>query len=215
MNAKKFTFDVEFRPDGDLISNAARARQRKSYTQEEIDIMCAKYRAEGAKAGQVRAADAVATGAEQAAQAIREALASAHDLIDAVRGEAADLAFALAKKMARAALAALPAQEVELALREALHQAIGEPRIVLRAAPKVAEALEPRAAEIAHEEGFEGRVQVTADATLTNADCRIEWRGGGAERSEAAIETALEKLITRRFAAQGQRPLTEDIANGG
>ena len=27
----KFTFDTEFRSEGDLVSNAARARQKKSY----------------------------------------------------------------------------------------------------------------------------------------------------------------------------------------
>jgi len=34
---------------------------------------------------------------------------------------------------------------------------------------------------------------------ITGADCRIEWRGGGSERSEAAIEAALDALIARRF----------------
>ena len=29
---------------------------------------------------------------------------------------------------------------------------------------------------------------IAADPAMTGADCRIEWRGGGAERSEAAIE---------------------------
>ena len=45
-------------------------------------------------------------------------------------------------KIAPAALAALPAGDVEAALREAMHQAIGEPRITLRAAPDVIAALE-------------------------------------------------------------------------
>jgi flagellar assembly protein FliH len=63
----------------------------------------------------------------------------------------------------------------------------------------VAERLTVRAGEIAHEEGFDGRVQVSADPALKRADCRIEWRGGGAERAAAAIEIALEELIARNF----------------
>ena len=43
-------------------------------------------------------------------------------------------------------------------LREAMHQAIGEPRITLRAAPDVIAALEAALADIAHEEGYDGRV---------------------------------------------------------
>jgi len=42
-------------------------------------------------------------------------------------------------------------------------------------------------------------VQVSPDATLQRADCRIEWRGGGAERAEAALEAALQELIARNF----------------
>ena len=88
---------------------------------------------------------------------------------------------------------------MENALRQAMHQAIGEPRITLRAAPAVVEVLEPRLAGIAHEEGYEGRVQIAADPAMTGADCRIEWRGGGAERSEQTIEDALTALIAHRF----------------
>jgi flagellar assembly protein FliH len=40
---------------------------------------------------------------------------------------------------------------------------------------------------------------LAADPQITGADCRIEWRGGGSERSEAAIEAALDALIQRRF----------------
>ena len=105
----------------------------------------------------------------------------------------------MAKKIAPAALAALPAGDVEIALRQAMHQAIAEPRITLRAAPAVIAALEPRLTDIAHEEGYDGRVLFAADSAMTGADCRIEWRGGGAERSEQIIEEALTALIAHRF----------------
>ncbi|HEY0301889.1 MAG TPA: hypothetical protein VGC36_11170, partial [Rhizomicrobium sp.] len=79
------------------------------------------------------------------------------------------------------------------------HQALGEPRVVLHTSPRIAELLRPRLAEIAHEEGFEGRVVVSGEAALGSADCRIEWRGGGAERSEHVIEAAIADAIARRF----------------
>jgi flagellar assembly protein FliH len=116
-----------------------------------------------------------------------------------VRADAALLALAAAKKIAAAALEAIPAAEVESALRQAMHQAVGEPRVILRAAPDVVAALESRVADIAHEEGYEGRVMLAADPTLRGGDCRIEWRGGGSERSEAALESAIGGLIARYF----------------
>jgi len=95
-------------------------------------------------------------------------------------------------------------------LREAMHQAIGEPRIVLRTAQGVADAIAARLNEIAHDEGFDGRVQISGDPALKGTDCRIEWRGGGAERSESAIENALQELIARHFAEVTHTEMTEE-----
>ena len=198
--ASKFTFDTEFRPEGDLISNAARARQRKVFTQEEIDHMCAKARGEGLKAGQVRAAEAVAAAVADFADAVRGALAGSHAEIEILRKEAAQIALAAARKLAPVAIASFPTGDVEAALREAIHQAVGEPRIVLRASQAVIEAISGKLADIAHEEGFEGRIVAKADASVAGADCRLEWRGGGAERSFTALEEAIGEMIARRFA---------------
>jgi flagellar assembly protein FliH len=195
----KFTFDTEFRGSSDVASEAARARQKKTLTIEEIETMRADAQAEGTQAASVRAAENIEQAASALVAALKAALDRSHAEIEAVRAEAAALALAAAKKIAPAALAALPAGDVENALREAMHQAIGEPRITLRAAPDVAAALEGKVAAIAHEEGYDGRVILAADPAITGADCRIEWRGGGSERSEAAIEAALDALIARRF----------------
>jgi len=195
----KYTFDVEFRPDGDITSNAARARQKKAYTVDEIDALSARAREQGMKAGQVRALEAQAAEIAQLVSVIRDVVARSTRATNDVREEAAMLALGAARRLATAALDQIPHADVEAALRHALHQAVGEPRIVLHASPKVAELLKPRLAEIAHEEGFEGRVIVSGENGLANADCRLEWRGGGAERSEDAIAAAIADLITRRF----------------
>jgi flagellar assembly protein FliH len=202
MTPAKFKFDTEFHEEGDRVSMAARARTKKAWSQDEIDQMCAKARAEGMKAGEARALDAVAAATHDMAAMLREALARTHNDIEALRREAAEIAVAAARKLATLAVEALPSADVEQALRDVLHQAIGEPRVVLRASPRVIEALSEHLARIAHEEGYEGRVIASADPAIKGADCRIEWRGGGMERSEAAIEAALHALIARRFSGQ-------------
>jgi flagellar assembly protein FliH len=198
-NPRRFTFDTEFQGAKDHPSEAARGRQKKTLTAEELDRIQAEAHAAGADNANARAAEALERSVAALTIAIRAALDTSHAEVEAVRNEAARLALAMARKIAPAALAALPAGDVENALRQAMHQAIGEPRITLRAAPAVVEALEARLADIAHEEGYEGRVLAAADPAMRGADCRIEWRGGGAERSEAVIEEALTALITRRF----------------
>jgi flagellar assembly protein FliH len=196
---RKFTFDTEFRGEKDSPSEAARGRQKQTLTLEELERLQAEAHAAGADNAQARAAEAIERTLAALTIAVRAALDISHAEIETVRDEAARLALAMARKIAPAALTALPAGDVENALRQAMHQAIGEPRITLRAAPAVVEALEPRLTDIAHEEGYEGRLMIAADSAMTGADCRIEWRGGGAERSEAVIEEALTTLITRRF----------------
>lgn len=197
--AKKFTFDTEFAGGENRPSPAARARQKQTLTTEELDALAEKAKAEGEAQASVRTAEALDRSVAALTIAVRAALDNSHAEIEALRAEACFLALAMAKRIAPAALAALPAGDVEIALRQAMHQAIGEPRITLRAAPAVVEVLEARLNEIAHEEGYEGRVMIAADTAMRGADCRIEWRGGGAERSEAAIEDALTALITKRF----------------
>ena len=197
--ARKFTFDTEFVAAQDVPAPSARARQKHTLTVEELDGLKATARSEGENVASVRAAEALERSIAALTISVRAALDNSHAEIEQVRAEAAAAALAMAKKIAPAALAALPAADVENALRAAMHQAIGEPRITLRAAPDVAEVLEPRIADIAYEEGYDGRVMIAADPHMTGADCRIEWRGGGAERSEQAIEEALTALIARRF----------------
>jgi flagellar assembly protein FliH len=162
------------------------------------------------KAGQVRAQEALAAGAQDAVAALQNILARTSQDIEQIRAEAAAIALAAAKKLARAALSTLPQAEIENALRDAMHQALGEPRIVLRAAPGVADAIAARLSEIAHDEGFDGRVQISGDPALKGSDCRIEWRGGGAERSEQAIENTLQEIVARHFADGARSHTTED-----
>ena len=195
MNARKFTFDTEFAGGENRPAASARARQKQTFTTEQLEGVLAQARSEGENNAQARMAAAV----EQLAGALRMAVDASHAEIEDVRAEAAQLALAMAKRIAPAALAALPAGDVEIALRQAMHQAIGEPRVPLRAAPAVVEVLEGLLNEIDHEEGYDGRVMIAADPAMQGADCRIEWRGGGAERSEAAIEEAVTALIARRF----------------
>ena len=197
--SSKFTFDTEFAGAEDRPTPAARARQKQTLTIEELEGLKSDARTEGGNNAQARATEALDRTIAALTISLRAALDTSRTEIEVLRDEAARLALAMAKKIAPAALAALPTGDVEAAVRQAMHQAIGEPRITLRAAPAVVEVLEPRLAGIAHEEGYEGRVQIAADPGMTGADCRIEWRGGGAERSESTIEDALTALIAQHF----------------
>ena len=197
----KFTFDTEFLGAEDRPAPAARERQKQTLTTEELDNLQTLARLEGENNAQARGTEALERSIAALTISVRAALDQSHAEIEILRDDAARLALAMARKIAPAALAALPAGDIEIALRQAMHQAIGEPRVTLRAAPAVTEVLAPRLADIALEEGYDGRVMIAADPAMKAGDCRIEWRGGGAERSEQVIEDAINTLIANRFSA--------------
>jgi len=123
----------------------------------------------------------------------------AQNQVDTLRSDASGLALIAGRKLAHVAVSQMPHGEVEEALREALHQAITEPRIVLRAAPEVVSEIKDKLEDLAMESGFEGRLVATADPAIRGADCRIEWRGGGAERSMQQLEEAIGEVVSRRL----------------
>ncbi len=201
----KFTFDTEFVDGGDRRTPEAERRVKKTLTVEEIETLQAEAHAEGRSDATARNAEATERALAALVIAIRAASGEAEAEIEQVRAEAAAIALAAARKLAPAAIAALPHADVEAALRAAMHQAIGEPRLTLRAAPEIASLIEPRLADIANSEGYDGRVIVTADPQIAGADCRIEWRGGGIERSFETIEAALAQIIEQRFSEFSSR----------
>lgn len=195
-NSVKFTFDTDF---DDRAAEVAEARARKTLSTEEIETLKRDAREEGRKQADILATQAVAASIGQVAAAMLAAIEAMDGEVERLRAEAAGLALAAAKKLAGAALNHAPEAEIAEALNVALHQAIGEARVVVKTPPALAKAIESRAVEIAAEQGFEGRIKITGDTTLSGADCRIEWRGGGIERSHSMIENALADLIGRRF----------------
>ena len=201
----KFTFDTEFVSGNERRTAEAERRRKKTLTVEEIETLQASAHAEGQSDAAARNAEATERALAALVIAIRAASGEAEAEIEKVRAEAAAIALAAARKLAPIAVTALPQGDVEAALRAAMHQAIGEPRLLLRAAPEIAALIEPRLADIAHDEGYDGRVLVTADPHFSGADCRIDWRGGGIERSFETIEAALAQIIEQRFSEFSSR----------
>jgi flagellar assembly protein FliH len=197
-NAIKFTFDTDF--DGRDTGAPARAGARRvSYSADEIEALRHEASAQGRQAGEIVAQQAATAAITELTRTVRQAFQEIDADMETLRGEAAALAWSMARKLAGAALAQAPEAEVEETLRTALHHAIGEPRLALKTAPDMCEHMRAHAPEIAAETAFEGRLQISADPALSGADCRVEWHGGGLERSLAALETQLSDIVARRF----------------
>jgi flagellar assembly protein FliH len=178
-NSVKFTFDTDF--DARAADAAGGdARARKSFSTEEIEMLKRDAREEGRKHADILATQAVAASIGQVAAAMLAAIEAMDGEVERLRAEAAGLALAAAKKLAGAALHHAPEAEIAEALAVALHHAIGEARVAVKTPPALAKAIEPPRRSLRNR--VSRAIQIAADST-TGVDCRIEWRGGGVERS--------------------------------
>jgi flagellar assembly protein FliH len=80
---------------------------------------------------------------------------------------------------------------------DCLHKLHREPRLVVRVAPNLAEALRTDIDALCAEHGFAGRVVILAEDALAGADCRIEWADGGIERDLAKTFADIEQSAER------------------
>jgi flagellar assembly protein FliH len=116
--------------------------------------------------------------------------------------EAVDVAVAVASKLAPELIAREPLAEIAALATECFRHLVATPHVTVRVGAEVYDAARARLEEIAHARGFEGRLLVNADATLSPGDCRIEWAEGGINRDEAATRAAIEDAVARYVAAR-------------
>jgi flagellar assembly protein FliH len=199
MSAQKFTFDTSF--DDDRSAAGAAARRKQSFSTDDVEAARSNGYDEGRRSADIRANEALAASIGQVAAALTQAISAVDQQIEAIRAEAAQLALAAARKLAGAALAHAPEAEIADTLRAALHQAITETHVTVKAPAALVHSLQEKLAELPLHEGYDGRVRFIADPNLHGADCRIEWRGGGVERAHTRIDELLVELIARRFPA--------------
>lgn len=88
---------------------------------------------------------------------------------------------------------------IEAFVRKILPLAVGEPRLIVRSHPMIAEELETRLKDVFVRSAFQGTFTVVTDYEVQPGDCRVEWDGGGAERDEARIWADIREVVAATF----------------
>ncbi len=193
----RFSFDTVFDGEGEVISSAPRAK--RSFTPEEVETVRAQAHAEGERSV-VALAEAEAAEALQAiAAAVVQALSTLAHAAHEHRAGSADLALAAARKIADAALEQFPTAPAEAALEALAREIEAAPRLVVRAAPALADRLQAALDTVAEACGYAGQVTVKGEASGPPAAFVFDWGEGraafdpeqAAERVAAAVRTAL------------------------
>jgi flagellar assembly protein FliH len=138
---------------------------------------------------------------ERLVAALGEAGAAQRLALDAIERQAAELALELLRKLFPALAARGGIDELAALISEVLALALDQPRLTIRCAEAMRDALEAIARRAAHAAGYEGRLAVIADDRLGTTDCRVEWAEGGVERDTRQLMQTVETALARGIEA--------------
>jgi flagellar assembly protein FliH len=180
-----------------------------TFSQAELDAAYERGVAAGHQTGEFEAMGRIerrlTDSIELLSYFLRESGAEQKRALAAIERQAAELAMLTLDKLFPALLERAETQELETMFTNVFEQAIEEPRIVVRAAPTMIGALEPRLRALAERAGFEGRLSIIGDPRLDDTDCRAEWSEGGVERDPRRTLQAVVAAVEHGLAAFDQR----------
>lgn len=206
---RKFTFDQRFDVPGSGGGNSAAPgaapRAKRFYSPEDMEAAKTEAYERGRGSIEARTAQTQSMALSQIAEAMLNALKTLDQMAAEARADALQAAIHAAKRIADVALRRFPLDEIEETIAHCLAQAPHEPRIAVRVASDVADALKARIGTLADDLGFAGRIVVTADTRIAAADCRLEWTDGGVERDSHAIAARIDEVIARFIEADRRR----------
>jgi flagellar assembly protein FliH len=212
MNAKaRFLFDTDFgAPRGRRAEDAEPSITLALHT-EELKRSTENAFLRGVSEGRAQAeaddAARLAGAAQRLAATVADLSETLDGVISATERDSIALAFAVARRLAGAALARYPTAELESIVRETFAELRQTPHVVVRVEQSLVESVTPLLDRIARETGFTGRIVILGDEAMQATDLRVEWADGGASRDMAALESALESMVARLAAPTPERTL--------
>ncbi len=195
---KPFAFDREFAPDGTILREGDKIR--RVLTEDEAQAMAADAAEQARATEESEAARASAEALRQVNAKLQALIAQLNAESEALREDAARLAVAAASAIAGQALEQYGAETIEACAKEALTDLRAEPRIAVRVAPNLADAIGERLYAFAEAEGLDGAIVVRADDEVGMGDCVLEWRAGTVERTASEIEARIAEVVNHWLA---------------
>ena len=203
----KFLFDQSF----DLPEAARGAAPRKqqppppppepTFSKAELEAAREAGAASGRAAALVEAAQSaearVASALSSLALAMKVMLATRERYAQDAQRVALEALRAVLAKTVPALLRKAPLLEIEAMVAECLREAFDEPRIALRVAEGLFEAMQQRLMPFVETAGFAGKVVLLSDDKLGPGDARVEWAEGGAERDARRLIHDIDGALAR------------------
>jgi len=192
----KYTFDQAF--DGGAKSRFDLEIER---VQQESDVAKATAHSQGVEEGRAQVLYEIEAQTQeilgQIAQASHALFSQQAQLEAALKQEMVQLAYAIAAKLAPALMRSHPMQEVEALIEDCMATAHKEPRLVVRVADSLTEAVNERIQDMKASTNFPGDIVLLGEQSFGQQDCRVEWPDGGTERRYGDIQKEIENAVQR------------------
>jgi len=191
----KFLFDKSFERPGERRAEPRAPSYGAAEMEAAMQSAFAYGRAHGAAEAKAEAERDMLSALARLEDGLARIAADYDSKIEAIRAEAATLAFAVARQLAGPLVEQNGADRIEAALHQCLGELRNEPRIVVRATESIIEKLKCRIERTASASGYPGHIVLLPDDTLASTDCRIEWADGGAAIDQARLEAQVADII--------------------
>ncbi len=206
---EKYLFDQEFEhelPEEERNEDAEEVEEIDPllYTDDDLAAAVEQARGEGHAAGLAQAQSETAHHAAKLLEIIPERLAVIQQTgtvtREEARLEAVELAYLIARKLARSIIERVPQADVEqmvaICLRE-LAARTEAPKVRISVPEQLATHITEHVANLTPGNGFDGEIIIVGDASMELSDCRVQWEEGGAERKGTEVEQLVDDAVQR------------------
>lgn len=180
-----------------------------TFSEEELTLARQQAYDQGRQAGHQEAAQSLEqmTGMALATASHHlQALGAAQAAdTEEVARQAAALAVAMVRKLHPEFARRFGLDEIEAAVLDCLRHLDRIPKVTIKVAPALAEAVKEKIEGLAEQAAFDGKLGVVGDPSLTPGDCRVEWGDGGAERDQSRAWAQIDQAVEAALGALAQR----------
>lgn len=131
--------------------------------------------------------------------------------LSVLRGECAELALLLARKLAAGLIASQPEVEFEQLFSACIPHLNAEPRIVVRVDERQVEILKNRFENLSRKAGYPGRIVIIGEPDALPAQCQIEWADGGVSYRSPEQLDHIDRLISDFVTASRTHPAGSEV----
>lgn len=197
----KFLFENSFDMEEPPAAMGAAPIAVRHYTEEDVIAARAEGLAQGEAAGRAAVLAAVEQASLTALTEISAHLSNLGEHIAVIRAqtitEAVKVVTAAIHKMVPELARRNSMNEIEHLIHDCLEAIYDEPRVVVRAHNSVIATLQGQIDTMAASAGFAGKIVLFGDEQFSEADCRIEWADGGAERNLGEMWKQVDAALAR------------------